>query len=65
MNYDLIAEQDMILRSLRAFREQVLDLDTRYAIEHKQFGLAIGKFQGTSFRLAGMATDFLIRDTVA
>jgi len=42
--------------------ERLLDLATRYAVERKQFGQAIGKFQGTSFKLADMATDLQAAD---
>ncbi len=37
--------------------ERLLELATRYAAERRQFGQPIGKFQGTSFKLADMATD--------
>ncbi len=42
--------------------ERLLELSTRYATERKQFGQAIGKFQGTSFKLADMATDLQAAD---
>ncbi len=42
--------------------ERLLELATRYAAERKQFGQAIGKFQGTSFKLADMATDLQASD---
>ena len=42
--------------------ERLLELATRYATERKQFGQAIGKFQGTSFKLADMATDLQASD---
>ncbi len=42
--------------------ERLLELATRYAAERKQFGQAIGKFQGTSFKLADMATDLQAAD---
>lgn len=42
--------------------ERLLELATRYATERKQFGQAIGKFQGTSFKLADMATDLQAAD---
>jgi acyl-CoA dehydrogenase len=42
--------------------ERLLDLATRYAVERKQFGQSIGKFQGTSFKLADMATDLQAAD---
>jgi acyl-CoA dehydrogenase len=36
---------------------RALDLATRYAAERRQFGQAIGKFQGVSFKLADMAME--------
>jgi acyl-CoA dehydrogenase len=42
--------------------ERLLELATRYAVERKQFGQPIGKFQGTSFKLADMATDLQAAD---
>lgn len=39
----------------RAYR--ALELSTEWAATRKQFGQAIGKFQGTSFKLADMATE--------
>lgn len=42
--------------------ERLLDLASRYAVERKQFGQSIGKFQGTSFKLADMATDLQAAD---
>ena len=42
--------------------ERLLDLATSYATQRKQFGQAIGKFQGTSFKLADMATDLQASD---
>ena len=37
--------------------ERALDLAIRWAAERQQFGQAIGKFQGVSFKLADMATE--------
>ncbi len=37
--------------------ERLLELAARYAAERHQFGQPIGKFQGTSFKLADIATD--------
>ncbi len=37
--------------------ERALDLAVRYAADRRQFGQAIGKFQGVSFKLADMATE--------
>jgi acyl-CoA dehydrogenase len=37
--------------------ERAFDLAVRYAAEREQFGQAIGKFQGVSFKLADMATE--------
>ncbi len=42
--------------------ERLLELATRYAAERKQFGQPIGKFQGTSFKLADIATDLQAAD---
>jgi alkylation response protein AidB-like acyl-CoA dehydrogenase len=42
--------------------ERLLGLATTWAAERKQFGQAIGKFQGTSFKLADMATDLKAAD---
>ena len=42
--------------------ERLLELATAYAVERKQFGQSIGKFQGTSFKLADMATDLQAAD---
>jgi acyl-CoA dehydrogenase len=36
---------------------RVLDMATEWAATRKQFGQAIGKFQGTGFKLADMATE--------
>jgi acyl-CoA dehydrogenase len=36
---------------------RVLDTAVRWAAEREQFGLPIGRFQGTGFKLADMATD--------
>ena len=37
--------------------DRALDLGLRYAAERRQFGQAIGKFQGVSFKLADMAME--------
>jgi len=37
--------------------QRCFDLAVNWAAERKQFGQAIGKFQGVSFKLADMATD--------
>ncbi|ARU01575.1 acyl-CoA dehydrogenase family protein [Yoonia vestfoldensis] len=37
--------------------DRALDLAVRYAAERRQFGQAIGKFQGVSFKLADMAME--------
>lgn len=42
--------------------ERLLELATSYAAQRQQFGQAIGKFQGTSFKLADMATDLQAAD---
>ncbi len=42
--------------------ERLLELATRYAAERRQFGQPIGKFQGTSFKLADIATDLAAAD---
>ncbi|MCB1379072.1 MAG: acyl-CoA dehydrogenase [Alphaproteobacteria bacterium] len=49
--------------------ERLLGLATDWAATRKQFGQAIGKFQGTGFKLADMATelraaDLLVEDAV-
>ncbi|NCF74342.1 MAG: acyl-CoA dehydrogenase [Gammaproteobacteria bacterium] len=36
---------------------RAMDLALNYAVERKQFGKAIGKFQGVSFKLADMVTE--------
>ncbi len=42
--------------------ERLLGLATKWAAERKQFGQPIGRFQGTSFKLADMATDLKASD---
>jgi len=42
--------------------ERLLDLSSEWAATRKQFGKPIGKFQGTSFKLADMATDLHAAD---
>ncbi len=42
--------------------ERLLGLATSWAAERKQFGQSIGKFQGTSFKIADMATDLQASD---
>ena len=42
--------------------ERLLDLAAGWAVERKQFGQSIGRFQGTSFKLADMATDLKAAD---
>ncbi len=42
--------------------ERLLDLSLEWAANRKQFGQAIGKFQGTSFKLADMATELQAAD---
>jgi alkylation response protein AidB-like acyl-CoA dehydrogenase len=37
--------------------ERALELATQYAVERRQFGQQIGKFQGVSFKLADMALE--------
>lgn len=49
--------------------ERLLGLATQWAASRKQFGQAIGKFQGTGFKLADMATelraaDLLVEDAI-
>jgi acyl-CoA dehydrogenase len=36
---------------------RAMDLALNYAVERKQFGQSIGKFQGISFKLADMVTE--------
>jgi len=40
---------------------RAMDLALNYAVERKQFGQAIGKFQGISFKLADMVTEIMAR----
>ena len=42
--------------------ERLLDMATEWAASRKQFGKTIGKFQGTSFKLADMATELQASD---
>ncbi len=42
--------------------ERLLDLASDWAVTRKQFGQSIGRFQGTSFKLADMATDLHASD---
>ena len=42
--------------------ERLLELSTEWAASRKQFGQPIGKFQGTSFKLADMATELRAAD---
>lgn len=42
--------------------ERLVDLATEWAATRKQFGKTIGKFQGTSFKLADMATELQASD---
>lgn len=42
--------------------ERLLELSTEWAATRQQFGQPIGKFQGTSFKLADMATELLASD---
>ena len=42
--------------------ERMLDLAADWAVTRKQFGKPIGRFQGTSFKLADMATDLHAAD---
>ncbi len=42
--------------------ERLLELATEYAAQRKQFGQPIGKFQGTSFKLADMSTELQAAD---
>jgi acyl-CoA dehydrogenase len=42
--------------------ERLLALASEWAASRKQFGQAIGKFQGTGFKLADMATDLRAAD---
>jgi acyl-CoA dehydrogenase len=37
--------------------QRAMDMAVQWAAQRKQFGQAIGKFQGTSFKLADMATE--------
>ena len=42
--------------------ERLLNMASEWAATRKQFGQAIGKFQGTSFKLADMATELQASD---
>jgi acyl-CoA dehydrogenase len=42
--------------------QRALEMATQWAATRKQFGQAIGKFQGTSFKLADMATEIECAD---
>ncbi len=42
--------------------ERLIDLAASWAAERKQFGQSIGKFQGTSFKLADMMVDLKAAD---
>ena len=42
--------------------EQLLELAAQWAVERIQFGKPIGRFQGTSFKLADMATELHAAD---
>lgn len=42
--------------------ERLIDLAASWAVERKQFGQSIGKFQGTSFKLADMMVDLKASD---
>jgi acyl-CoA dehydrogenase len=42
--------------------ERLLELATEWAASRKQFGQPIGRFQGTSFKLADMATELQAAD---
>ncbi len=42
--------------------ERLLDLATKWAATRKQFGQTIGRFQGTGFKLADMATELRAAD---
>lgn len=42
--------------------QRLLDLSSEWAATRKQFGQAIGKFQGTSFKIADMATELQAAD---
>lgn len=42
--------------------QRLLDMATEWAASRKQFGQSIGRFQGTSFKLADMATELQASD---
>jgi len=42
--------------------QRVLEMSTEWAAQRKQFGQAIGRFQGVSFKLADMATQIAASD---
>jgi alkylation response protein AidB-like acyl-CoA dehydrogenase len=45
--------------------ERALDVASRWAATRRQFGQTIGKFQGTSFKLADMATEINAAELLA
>ena len=44
--------------------ERLLEMATGWAAERRQFGQAIGRFQGVGFKLADMATELRAADLV-
>jgi len=52
----------MVAASCCGKAERALDLAVGWAATRKQFGQAIGKFQGVSFKLADMATELRAAD---
>jgi acyl-CoA dehydrogenase len=44
--------------------QRVIDMAAQWAATRKQFGQTIGKFQGTSFKLADMATEIECADLI-
>lgn len=53
----LTAGRVMVAANCCGRAQRAFDMATAWAAERKQFGQAIGKFQGTSFKLADMATS--------
>jgi acyl-CoA dehydrogenase len=45
--------------------QRALEMATKWAATRQQFGQTIGKFQGTSFKLADMATEIAAADLLA
>ena len=58
----LTAGRVMVAANCVGQAQRAMDLSVEWAAERKQFGQAIGKYQGTSFKLADMATQIRAAD---